>query len=119
MRDECERDPEFAEAVEQAKQQKIGHLEDLAFELAKCDGATLRWLLANLAPDQYQHKPELQTHVHAHGHFIATTDPEALRSRLAELAVEIGTEDVVDAVRIEQANGHHESNGHSGGADKA
>lgn len=111
---ECDRDPEFAEQIEQAKAAKVGLLEDLAHEVAKVDPPTLRWLLANLDRENYAQRPEPQQHIVAHAHFNA--DPDEIKSALAALAAEIGVEDVVDAVRIEKSNGHHKANGHSSGA---
>jgi hypothetical protein len=106
---ECDRDPEFAEAVEQAKAAKVGMLEDLVFKVAETDPPTLRWLLANIDRENYAQRPEPQQHAHAHVH--VTSDPDEIQSKLAALAVEIGIENVVDAVRVEQANGHHKANG--------
>lgn len=61
MRKKCKRDKKFARQVEQAKQKRIGLLEDMALEAAKVDPPTLRWLLANLDREHYAQRPEPQT----------------------------------------------------------
>jgi hypothetical protein len=112
MRNECERDPVFAEQVEQAKAAKIGLLEDLVHKVAECDPPTLRWLLANLDRENYAHKPEAQQHAQAHVHVIANDplylSPEQRRTVLISLmgqpaaALESGSTQSVDGTAADQ-----------------
>lgn len=131
LRNEIERDEEFAAQVERAKAIRVVTLTRRVYKHAKKDPRTALHLLACLDPQYAKNTAHPQQHVHAHAHIAI--DPEQQRSAIAAIAAKLGFGEVFDGLpepgktagHIEatgSSNGHPNppgSNGHPAGPDAA